>query len=199
MAGIQATNGIVTGIDIQGTVDQLLSLAAAPRTRLTNATKQIQSEQVALTALTALVVGVQLSTDRLGQSSLYSATTASSSSSTTLRATVSGSPKIGSHSFIPVRQASAQQLTSSLLTSRDQLVGAGEVVIQQGGFLDESVRTGPTERRCWRGPRVDTRYRSKWRQTRSSTFGSRKRSTMLSIPSTKPMVYKWLQASMAIG
>ncbi len=64
MAGIQATNGIVTGIDIQGTVDQLMSLAAAPRTRLTNATKQIQNEQVALTSLTALIVGVQLSTDR---------------------------------------------------------------------------------------------------------------------------------------
>ncbi len=139
MAGIQASNGIVTGIDIQGTVDQLMNLAAAPRTRLTNATKQIQAEQLALTSLTALVVGVQLSTDRLGQASLFSSTTATSSSATTIKASVSGSPKPGSHSFIPVRQASAQQLTSSLLTSKEQLVGAGEVVIYQGGFLDESA------------------------------------------------------------
>jgi len=139
MAGIQASNGIVTGIDIQGTVDQLMNLAAAPRTRLTNTTKQIQNEQIALTSLTALVVGVQLSTDRLGQASLYSATTATSSSSTTIKASVSGTPKTGSHSFIPVRQASAQQLTSSLLTSKDQLVGAGEVVIHQGGFLNDSA------------------------------------------------------------
>jgi len=139
MAGIQASNGLVTGIDIQGTVDQLMNLAAAPRTRLTNTTKQIQNEQIALTSLTALVVGVQLSTDRLGQASLYSSTTATSSSSTTIKASVSGTPKTGSHSFIPVRQASAQQLTSSLLTSKDQLVGAGEVVIHQGGFLNDSA------------------------------------------------------------
>ncbi len=262
MAGIQASNGIVTGIDIQGTVDQLMSLAATPRNRLTNATAQIQNEQVALTSLTALIIGVQLSTDRLAQPSLYSTTTATSSSATKIKSTVTNSaspalssktlvqslpggsglvnqdstlqfnlhsgesvkfsteldsetatlgalideinsagkgklkvsissngrslefkdltrgsfnftisspggtlakdlgiqqsvkgavigtkslisttsgPQPGTHSFIPVRQASAQQLTSSLLTSKDQLVGAGEFVIQQGGFLDDSV------------------------------------------------------------
>ena len=88
MAGIQASNGIVTGIDIQGTVDQLMSVAATPRTRLTNLTKQIQTEQVALTSLTALVVGVQLSTDRLSQPSLYSTTTATSSSASKIKASI---------------------------------------------------------------------------------------------------------------
>ncbi len=139
MAGIQATNGLITGIDIQGTVNQLMNLAAQPRERLTNATIQIQNEQVALTSLTALVVGVQLTTDRLGQASLFSATTATSSNSSALKVSVTGSPKTGSHSFIPVRQASAQQLTSSLLASKDEIVGQGEVVIHQGGFLDQSV------------------------------------------------------------
>ncbi|MDX1930144.1 MAG: flagellar filament capping protein FliD [Pirellulaceae bacterium] len=139
MAGIQASNGIITGIDIQGTVTQLLNLAAQPRTRLADATKQLQNEQVALTSLTALVVGVQLTTDRLGQSSLFTSSTATSSNATALKATVSGTPLPGSHTFVPVRQATAQQLTSTLLGSKDQLVGAGEVVIHQGGFLDESA------------------------------------------------------------
>lgn len=262
MAGIQASNGIVTGIDIQGTVDQLMSVAAAPRTRITNATRAIQSEQVALTSLTALIVGVQLSTDRLSQPSLYSTSTATSSSASKIKATVTassaptlsnstllkdlpgdiqltnegtalqfnlrngqvvrftteldankatlgellkeinevGKDKVsvnisssgqtlefkdqtkgllnftisspsgslakdlgvqqsvrsgkisgkslvsgisrtqpGTHSFVPVRQASSQQLTSSLLTSKEQLVGAGELVIQKGGFLDDSA------------------------------------------------------------
>lgn len=139
MAGIQSNNGLVTGIDIQGTVNQLLNLAAQPRTQLANATKQLQNEQVALTSLTALVVGVQLSTDRLGQSSLFTSSNATSSNSTSLKATVTGSPSVGSHSLIPVRLASAQQLTSTLLGSKDQTVGAGEVVIYQGGFLDDSA------------------------------------------------------------
>ena len=139
MAGIQSNNGLVTGIDIQGTVNQLLNVAAQPRTQLANATKQLQNEQVALTLLTALVVGVQLSTDRLGQSNLFTSSNATSSNSTSLKVTVTGSPTVGSHSFIPVRLASAQQLTSTLLGSKDRTVGAGEVVIYQGGFLDDSA------------------------------------------------------------
>lgn len=139
MVGIQSSNGLVTGIDIQGTVDQLMSVAAAPRTRLTDATKQLQNEQVSLTSLTALVVGVQLSTDRLGQASLFTTKTATSSNTSALKATVTGTPKASSLSVVPVRQASAQQLTSTLLSSKDQTVGAGEIVIHQGGFLDDSV------------------------------------------------------------
>ncbi len=139
MAGIQSTNGLVTGIDIQGTVDQLLNVAAAPRARLTDATKQLQNEQIAITSLTALVVGVQLSTDRLGVSSLFTSTTATSSNTSSIKATVTGTPKVGSLSLIPVRQASAQQLTSTLLSSKDQAVGTGEIVIHQGGFLDDSA------------------------------------------------------------
>ena len=139
MVGIQSNNGLVTGIDIQGTVNQLLNLAAQPRTRLATATKQLQNEQVALVSLTALVVGVQLSTDRLGQFSLFSASNASSSNSTSLKATVTGSPVVGSYSLVPVRVGSAQQLTSTFLGSKDQTVGAGEVVVYQGGFLDDSA------------------------------------------------------------
>jgi flagellar hook-associated protein 2 len=139
MAGIQSSNGIITGIDIQGTVTQLLNLAAQPRTRLADATKQLQNQQVALTSLTALVVGVQLTTDRLGQAGLFTSSTATSSNSTALKVTVTGTPIAGSHTFVPVRQASAQQLTSALLGSKDELVGAGEVVIHQGGFLDDSA------------------------------------------------------------
>ncbi len=139
MAGIQSTTGLASGLDIQGTVNQLMAIASLPKARLEAATKQLQSEQVSLTSLTALVVGVQLATDRLGQTSLYTATTASSSNAQVLKATTSGSPKAGSYSFIPVRQATAQQLTSSLFASKDQTVGSGEVVIRRGGFLDDSV------------------------------------------------------------
>ncbi len=262
MEGNQSSNCIFTVIDIQGTVDQLMNVAAAPRIRLTSVTRQLQSEQVALTSLTAIIVGFQLRTDRLGQDSVYSATTASSSDPSKLKATltssssaslgnqtplsdlldnrgfslptsgsalqirlrngetvqfttalnsstgnvgdlltalnatgkgkfeakisgngksiefkdlttgssrftvsspsgslgqalginqsvtgavisgktlISSATKTGSHTFLPVRQASAQQLTSALLNSKDQTVGAGEFVIHQGGFIDESA------------------------------------------------------------
>jgi flagellar hook-associated protein 2 len=139
MAGIQASTGLISGVAIQDTVEKLMAISAQPRDRLVASTKQLQNEQVSVTSLTALVVGVQLTTDRLGQPSLYTASTASSSNSAVLKSSVTGSPPPGVHTFIPIQQASSQQLTSSLLASKDQLIGAGEIVIERGGFLDESV------------------------------------------------------------
>ncbi len=139
MGRIQSSVGLITGVAIEDTVNKLMQLNAFPRDRLVSRGQGIQQEQVALTELTALVVGVQLTTDRLGQASLFSATKVTSNKTDLLGARRSGSPKPGNYSFIPVQQAQSQQLTSSLFSSTDQKVGAGELVIHTGGFLDESV------------------------------------------------------------
>ena len=139
MGQIQSSVGLVTGIPIQETVDQLMAVNALPRVRLESRTSLLQQEQVAITELMTLVVGVQFTTDRLGQESLYSATTVASSRSNALSAVSTGSPKPGSYSFTPVRLAQSQQLASSLLASSDQTLSEGEIVIHTGGFLDESV------------------------------------------------------------
>lgn len=137
MGRIQSSVGLVTGVAIEDTVNQLISLNAIPRDRLASRNEQLQREQVAITELTALVVGVQLTSDRLGQKSLFSATVVNSSNGSALSASSTGSPKAGNYSFVPVRQAQTQQLTSSLYSSSEQQLGAGEVVIHTGGFLDE--------------------------------------------------------------
>ena len=139
MGRIQSSVGLVTGVAIDDTVDQLMGLNAVPRDRLVNRTTQLQQEQTAVTELMTQIVGLQLSTDRLGQDSLYSATSVTSSKSDVLTAKNTGSAKLGSYSFIPVRQAQSQQLTSSLYSSSAQKLTEGEIVIHQGGFLDESV------------------------------------------------------------
>jgi flagellar hook-associated protein 2 len=139
MGQIQSSVGLVTGVPIQDTVDKLMSLNSLPRNRLANRTKTLSAEQAAVTTLTSLVIGVQLTTDRLGQASLYSATSVSSTKTDLLSATSSGSPAVGSYSFIPVRQAQSQQLTSSLFASADQTLATGKLTIQAGGFLDNSL------------------------------------------------------------
>ncbi len=139
MGQIQSSVGLVTGIAIEDTVNQLMALNAIPRDRLQGRNAALAQEQVALAELTALVVGVQLTTDRLGQSSLYSATNVNSSDPAALRALSSGSPKPGNYSFVPVRQAQSQQLTSSLYASSAQTLREGEFIVHTGGFLDESV------------------------------------------------------------
>ena len=52
MAGITASTGLITGIPIQDTVDKLMAIAAQPKNNLTNRTKSLQSEKLAVTQLT---------------------------------------------------------------------------------------------------------------------------------------------------
>lgn len=139
MGRIQSNVGLVTGVDIQSTVDQLMKLNALSRDRLQSRINAMQKEQTAVTELMTQVVGVQLTTDRLGQTSLYSATTVTSGNTQALTARSTGSPRPGSYSFVPVRQAQSQQQTSSLIASGDQKLTAGELVIHTGGFLDQSL------------------------------------------------------------
>jgi flagellar hook-associated protein 2 len=139
MGRIQSSVGLVTGVQIDSTVDQLMKLNAIPRDRLLTRITSMQREQTALTDLMTQVVGLQLTTDRLGQTTLYSATTVSSSDTKAITARNTGSPKVGTYSFVPVRLAQNQQQTSSLLASADQQLQAGEVVIHTGGFLDNSL------------------------------------------------------------
>lgn len=140
MGRIQSSVGLVTGFQIQDTVDQLMKLNALPRDRLSARNEELLQQQVAISELTALVVGVELTTDRLGQASLFAATSVASNKTDLIAATSSGSPKAGSYSFIPVQQAQSQQLTSSLFASGDQALSEGELLIRTGGFLDKSVQ-----------------------------------------------------------
>ncbi len=139
MGRIQSSVGLVTGVQIESTVDQLMKLNAIPRDRLQSRIASLQGEQKATTELMTQIVALQLTTDRLGQASLYTATNVTSSDAKLITARSTGSPKTGSYSFVPVRLAQSQQQTSSLLASSDQKLKAGEVVIHTGGFLDTSL------------------------------------------------------------
>lgn len=139
MGQIQSSIGLVTGIAIEDTVNQLMDVNSIPRNNLFSRTELLQQEQTAVTELMTLVVGVELTTNRLGQASLFNVTKAESSNTNVLSVQSSGSPAPGNYSFVPVRQAQSQQLSSSLFASQDQTLSAGEVVIHTGGFLDESA------------------------------------------------------------
>ena len=67
MGQIQSSVGLVTGVPIVETVDQLISISARPRDLLQSRTNLLQTEQVAITALTSLVLGLKFSSDKLGQ------------------------------------------------------------------------------------------------------------------------------------
>jgi len=139
MGRIQSNIGLVSGVDIQKTVDQLLGVSSQPRDRLQNRIKSFQSEAVAIGELTALVLGVQLGTDRLGQKTNLNSVSASSSASDVVKVSTFGTPAVGTYSVQTIQTALTSAAASNNFTSVDDTVQAGELVVRTGGFVDSST------------------------------------------------------------
>jgi flagellar hook-associated protein 2 len=140
MGRIQSNIGLVSGVDIASTVDQLISISAQPRDRLQNRLKGLEAQQVAINELTALVIGVQLQTTRLGNASSLNSIQVNSSRSDILRATANGTPALGSYSIQTIRTAQASSATSAAFTSSGDALETGQLVVRTGGFVDSNAK-----------------------------------------------------------
>lgn len=139
MGRIQSNVGIVTGIDIQSTIEQLMAVSSRPKTLLENRVAGLKAQQVALTELTALIVGVQLQSDRLGLANSLNTTTATSSRPENATVAVSGSPTPGNYSLRVLQTAQTATASSSPIASSTEALPAGEFSIRTGGFVDSSA------------------------------------------------------------
>lgn len=136
MSGIQSSVGLVSGIDIAGTVQQLLEIASVPRTRLQARAERLVSQQTAITDLTKLVVSLELSAKRLtGENSVFNTVKVNSSNTDAISVSRNGSPDVGAFSLTPLRRAETNQLLSSRLASPTDPIGAGSISFQSGGGL----------------------------------------------------------------
>ncbi len=140
MGRIQSNIGLITGVPIVETVNQLMAVNARPRDNLIGRTNQLQSEQLAIGELTAAVIGLQLGGTNLAKATTFSQKSVSSSDSSLLSASINGTPTAGTYQFTPLRVSQTQQLLSSGFANTDQPLGAGSISIQRGGFLDDAVK-----------------------------------------------------------
>ncbi len=140
MAGISSSVGLLSGIPIKDTVDQLIAIASQPKNNLTDRTKLLQSEQTAVTQLSSLLLALQFEGNQLGAESLFQSKSVSSSNSSALTATIptGGNPAVGKYSFTPVQTASSQQFLSQSFGATEA-VGAGSFTFQVGGFVDQGI------------------------------------------------------------
>ncbi|MDZ4657695.1 MAG: flagellar filament capping protein FliD [Bythopirellula sp.] len=141
MGRITSGVGLISGLNISEIVDQLIDVAAIPREVLTARTKDLQSQQTAIGALSAKLLSIQFEMGKLGGTSLYASKKATSSDATVLTATVSNSNTAvnSTYSFTPVRTASAQQLVSQRFSSKDATFGAQTFAFRTGGFVDKGI------------------------------------------------------------
>src|SRR5438067_827591 len=139
MGRIQSSVGLVTGIPIQDTVTKLIAVEAQPRDALTARQKDLQSQQAALTQLTALTLGVQIAAKRLEKSDIFAGRQTASSNTDLLTVTASSSAAPGQYQFVPARLAQSNQALSSGVAASDQALGGGSFSFRFGGQADTAL------------------------------------------------------------
>lgn len=141
MARISSSVGLVTGLNIQDTVKQLMAIAARPRDMLKSRTDALKQEQLAFDTLGSKLLSFQFSANKLKSSSVFTARTAKSSNESLLQVSIptGGTPALGSFQVRPVQAASAQQLVSQAFQGTNAALGSGTFSFGFGGFLDQGI------------------------------------------------------------
>jgi flagellar hook-associated protein 2 len=141
MGRLQTSIGLITGTNIVGTVDQLIAISGRSRDRLVAQTKDLQSQQTAITELTALVIGVQFAGKNLNTASQYQARQATSSNAAALSVSAETSAELGAIKARATQIASTQAFQSKgLTTDTDASLGfTGSINLRAGGFINSSV------------------------------------------------------------
>ena len=139
MGQLQSSIGLITGLPIQDTVDQLINIQARPVQLLASRNQTLSSEQVAVADLTARLLGVQLAVDKLGNASTFSQKKITSSNEAALLGTLTGEPAEGSYQFTPIQKSQAHQLLSNGFANLDDPLGAGSFSFQFGGFINKAL------------------------------------------------------------
>src|SRR6187551_1407649 len=133
MGRIQSSVGLVTGIDIQGTVDKLIALQAQPRDALVARNKLLGAQQAAVTDLTALTLGVQFAARRLSNLDLFGQKNVASSNADLLTATAGTTANPGQYQFVPAKLAQSHQAIASGVADRAAALGGGSLTFRFGG------------------------------------------------------------------
>src|ERR1700761_142887 len=86
--------GLVTGLNIDDTVDKLMSIASQSKDNLTSRTQTLSSEKTAFTQLTSLLVAFQFESTQLGKDSVFTSRNVTSTNDAALSGAVdaSGNP-----------------------------------------------------------------------------------------------------------
>jgi len=142
MPSIQSSIGLITGVPIQDTVDQLISISAIPRNRLQARNNLLQSEQVAIAQLTSMALGLQLAASQLGKDALFDERTVTSSDTSLLAASVSDGaiPSMGVFEVMPVHRAQTHQLLSTGFDELTDPIGEGSLSFRFGGRIDDGIK-----------------------------------------------------------
>ncbi len=134
--------GIGSGLDINSMVTQLVALESRPLTQMQTAAKSLQTQISSYGTLNSLFSALQTAANKLNSATLWTQATASSSDTTAVSVTGGAGAATGNYAVRVESLASSQTVASgSAFTNSSELVGAGTLTIELGGWEDRPPLT----------------------------------------------------------
>ncbi len=118
MSGISSGTGLISGIDTNSLIQQLLAIEARPKQLAQQRVIQLQSQQAALLDINSRLSSLKTAAGKFRTSNVFKTTTATSSNSSVLTARASAGAALGSFSFIVDRVVQSQQAMSRGIVDR---------------------------------------------------------------------------------
>ena len=118
MGTISSGVGLISGLDIQGLVTQLIAIEARPKFALINRVQALTAKQTALLSLQARVLAIRLAAVNFGKDAVFQQKSAFSSNDEILGVTATRFAVPGNYNFVVKRLASSHQLVSNGFSSR---------------------------------------------------------------------------------
>lgn len=141
MGSIYTGVGLISGLDIQNLVDQLIAIDARPRDLLLARIGDINAQRTAYLDVTARISALQSRISSLTSRSFFEATTGSSSNPDVLGVVTSAGAQQGAYKFIVRSLASTHQLVSQGFRARDSVLPEGSLTIESGAARVNSSTT----------------------------------------------------------
>ncbi|WP_353093030.1 flagellar filament capping protein FliD [Methylibium sp.] len=126
--------GLGSGLDVSSIVSQLVALERKPLEKMQTAATFMQTQVSAYGQLQSLVSAVGDAAKALAKPTVWQAASAGTSDATSVAATATAGAAIGSYSVSVSQIARAQSLASAVFTAPTDVVGAGKMTIELGGY-----------------------------------------------------------------
>ena len=140
MSSIRSSVGLITGINIEDTVNRLIAISGRSRDNVVDRNVALQTEQIAVNQLSATLLSLRFSTNAFSQET-FDTRTITTSDETVLTATVQedATPAKGSFSFTPLQTASTHQFLSGSIADPESSLGSGTFALRFGGHVDKGA------------------------------------------------------------
>ncbi|MDR1492850.1 MAG: flagellar filament capping protein FliD [Planctomycetaceae bacterium] len=137
MGSIQLGTGLISGMDIAGTVDKLIELDSGILNNLKARKEKFLAQQTFFAEMTTIFMTSNYMIKNLKNVTVFDRRDVASSNDSLLGVARNGNPPAGTHTFTPVRTATSHQLMTSGVKSATEALGvSGNITARYGRNLE---------------------------------------------------------------